>query len=66
MTVFFPPQIPLDAEPRVQVLTAIRLLPDDKHYLPATVNNTLTQVDADGLQAHVTGQVLHVDGGETA
>ena len=58
LTVFFPPEIPSDAKPQVQVLTAIRLLPDDERYLPATINNTLVQVNADGRSARVNGQVL--------
>jgi LysM repeat protein len=58
LTVFFPSQIPPDAKPQVQILTAIRLLPDDERYLPATINNTLVQVNADGRSARVTGQVL--------
>lgn len=58
LTVFFPPPIPFDARPRVQVLTAIRLLPGDDRYLPATVQNTLVQIDAGGRIAHVSGQVL--------
>lgn len=57
LTVFFPPEIPVDAKPQVQVLTAIRLLPNDERYLPATVNNTLVQVNADGRSARVNGQV---------
>ena len=58
LSVFFPPEIPYDAKPQVQILTAIRLLPNDPRYVPATVNNTLVQVDADGRSAHVTGTVL--------
>jgi hypothetical protein len=58
LTVFFPPEIPFDAKPQVQVLTAIRLLPNDERYLPATVNNTLVQVNADGHSARVSGVVL--------
>lgn len=58
LAVFFPPEIPPDAKPQVQVLTAIHLLPDDERYLPATINNTLTQVNADGRSARVNGQVL--------
>ena len=58
LATFFSPEVPLDAVPRVQVLTAIRLLPGDERYLPATVNNTLAQVNADGRSARVTGQVL--------
>ena len=58
LAVFFVPEIPSDAKPQVQVLTSIRLLPNDERYLPATVNNTLVQVNADGRSARVTGQVL--------
>ncbi len=58
LAVFFPPEMPLDAKPQVQVLTAIRLLSDDERYLPATINNTLVQVNADGRSARVSGQVL--------
>ncbi len=57
LMVFFPPDIPLDAKPQVQVLTAIHLLPNDGRYLPATVNNTLVQVDAGGRSARLSGQV---------
>jgi SLAP domain-containing protein len=58
LTVFFPPEVPVDAKPQVQVLTAIRLLPNDERYLPATLNNTLVQVNADGRSARLNGQVL--------
>lgn len=58
LTVFFSPDIPFDAKPQVQVLTAIRLLPNDQRYIPATINNTLVQIDADGHSAQVSGMVL--------
>lgn len=58
LAVFFPPEIPFDAKPQVQVLTAIRLLPNDERYLPATINNTLVQVNADGRTTRVSGMVL--------
>ena len=58
LAVFFPPEIPFDAKPQVQILTGIRLLPNDERYLPATVSNTLVQVNADGRSARVNGQVL--------
>ena len=48
LTVYFHPDVPFDARPQVQLLTAIRLLPDDERYLPATVGNTLVQINADG------------------
>jgi LysM repeat protein len=58
LTIYFPPDIPLDAKAQVQVLTAIRLLPNDERYIPATINNTLVQVNAEGHSAQVSGQVL--------
>jgi len=58
LSVFFPPEIPWDAKPQVQVLTAIRLLPNDERYLPATIHNTFVQVDEDGRSARIGGEVL--------
>jgi LysM repeat protein len=58
LPVFFPPEVPSDAKPQVHVVTAIRLLPNDERYLPATVNNTLVQVNVDGRSARIDGQVL--------
>jgi LysM repeat protein len=58
LSVYFPPDVPFDAKPQVQILTAIRLLPSDTRYIPATVNNTLVQVNADGHSAQVSGLVL--------
>jgi len=57
LIVYFPPDIPLDANPKIQILTAIRLLPNDSRYLPATVNNTLVQINADGHFANISGEV---------
>jgi LysM repeat protein len=57
LAVYFPSDIPVDAKPQVQILTAIRLLPGDSRYLPATVNNTLVQINADGHYAQVSGEV---------
>ena len=58
LSVFFPPDIPVDAKPQVQVLTAIRLLPNDARYLPASLKNTLVQIHAGGRSAQVSGSVL--------
>lgn len=66
LTVYFLPDVPATAKPQVQILTAIRLLPTDERYLPATVNNTLVQIDADGLSARITGQVLMPAGAKNA
>jgi LysM repeat protein len=66
LVVFFPPEVSSDAKPQVQVLTAIRLLPNDERYLPATIHNTLVQVNADGRSARVSGQVLLPDDAKPA
>jgi LysM repeat protein len=66
LTVFFPPEIPAGAKPQVQVLTAIRLLPNDERYLPATINNTLVQVNANGRSARASGVVLLAGAAEPA
>lgn len=58
LAVYFAPQIPVDAKPQVQILTAIRLLPNDTRYLPAAVNNTLVQINEDGHFAQISGDVL--------
>ncbi len=57
LTAYFPPEIPLDAQPRVQVLTAIRLPPADGRYLPATLHDVLVEVGAGGHFAQVSGEV---------
>ena len=57
LAVFFAPPIPADAAARVQTLTSVRLLSNDARYLPATINNTLVQVDWSGKIARVSGQV---------
>ena len=55
--VYFPPDIPFDAKPQVQILTAIQLQPNDSRYLPATVNNTLVQINEDGHFGEISGEV---------
>jgi len=57
LAVYFPPELPIGAKPQVQILTAIRLLPNDTRYLPATVNNTLVQIDSGGHYAQITGDL---------
>jgi LysM repeat protein len=57
LAVFFLPDVPFDANPQIQVLTANQLLPEDVRYLPVMVNNTLVQVNADGYSAEVSGTV---------
>ncbi len=58
LAAYFLPPIPADAQVRAQVLTAVRLLPGDTRYLPATVQNTLVSLDASGRTAQVSGEVL--------
>ena len=43
---------------RVQVLTAMRLLPGDTRYLPVSLENTLVSVGVSGRTARVTGRVV--------
>lgn len=54
----FPAPVDPSAEPRVQILTAIRLLPGDTRYLSAMTENTLVSVDSSGRTAQVTGRVV--------
>ncbi len=54
----FPPPVPADADVRVQVLTAIRLLPGDTRYLPVMLENSLVSVDVSGRMAQVSGRVV--------
>ena len=58
LAVFFQPPIAPDLQPRVQLLTAIRLLPGDTRYLPAFLGSTLVDVDWSGRTAQVTGRVM--------
>ncbi len=55
--VHFAPPVDLQARPRVQVLTAIRLLPGDARYLPVMLENTLVRVEAGGRAAHLSGRL---------
>jgi hypothetical protein len=57
LMIFFPPEIPSDSVPQVQLLTGIHLQPDDARYLPATLHNTLAQIDSSGRVAQVSGMV---------
>jgi len=57
LVVFFPPVIPANAQPLVQLLTGIHLEAGDERYLPASLHNTLAQVDGSGRNAQVSGTV---------
>lgn len=63
LAVHFPPQVQTDVTVRVQVLTAIRLLPGDTRYLPVIPENTLVRVEASGQMAQVTGRVILTSAG---
>ena len=54
--VHFVSGVPPAAQPRVQVLTAVRLLPGDTRYLPVALQNVTVQVDWQGRSAQVSGQ----------
>jgi murein DD-endopeptidase MepM/ murein hydrolase activator NlpD len=54
---FDPPQSGFD-NVRIQILTAIRLLPGDTRYLPVSLENTLFSLDASGRTARVNGLVV--------
>ncbi len=57
LVAFFPPAVIPEAEPRLTWLTAVRLLPDETRYLPASAQNVLVVVDQSGRFAIITGQV---------
>ena len=61
LAAFFKPVIPPDAKPQVQILTAVRLEPRDRRYLPAVTRNVLVQVDWDGRHAVVSGNAALPD-----
>jgi hypothetical protein len=52
--VFFP-NTPANANMQVQILSAIQS--NTSRYLPATLNNVVTQVDWNGLTAQLSGQI---------
>jgi LysM repeat protein len=63
---YFPPVVPSNAKSQVRILTAIQLLPGDARYLPATIVNTLVQVDWSGLTAQLNGAVHLPDSSKAA
>jgi len=58
LAIHFPPPEQAQSVVRVQVLTAIRLLPGDTRYLAVAVDNTLVDLDASGRTAQVSGRVM--------
>lgn len=57
LTVFFPPPAPVEARPRIQILSAINLPANDARYLNASLTNPLIEIASDGRTARVSGQV---------
>jgi len=66
LATFFEPVVPGDASARVQILTAVRLPPDDERYLPVSIDSWLAQVNWSGHSAQVTGEVLLAAGSDPA
>jgi hypothetical protein len=63
LAVHFPPPAQANVSVRVQMLTAIRLLPGDTRYLPVMLENTLVNVDASGRTAQGSGRVILIGAG---
>lgn len=57
LTVFFSPPAPVDGHPRVQILSATLLAPNDARYLPAVLGVPQIEIAPDGRTARVRGQV---------
>jgi len=66
LSVLFPPPVPLGSKPQLQILTAMRLIPTDERYLPAGVQNTLTNVSWSGRSADVRGELFLPDSSANA
>ena len=58
LAIHFSPPVQPYVSLRVQMLTAIRLLPADTRYLPVSVEDTLVSLLASGQTAQVTGRVV--------
>lgn len=57
LTVFFPPPAPVDASPRVQIVSATIITPGDARYMNASLVGSQTEIASDGRTARVSGQV---------
>jgi hypothetical protein len=64
--IFFPVPINGSIMPRVNILTAIRLTPDDARYIPAQAENVLVSVDWSGRAAEVSGEARLLKNDRTA
>ena len=54
--IFFP-NVPANVKPQAQLLSAVQLSANNARYLPAKLNNIITQISWDGLTAQVSGRV---------
>ncbi len=54
--IFFP-NIKINVTPQAQLLSAVQLPANDGRYLPAQIQNAVTQISEDGLTAQVSGEV---------
>jgi len=54
--IFFP-DTPANVKPQAQVLSAVQLSKTNERYLPARLQNVVTQIDWDGRTAHVSGKI---------
>ncbi|PKN94611.1 MAG: hypothetical protein CVU44_05875 [Chloroflexi bacterium HGW-Chloroflexi-6] len=55
---FFPSRPPEPFAAQLDIATAFLLVSGDVRYLPARVDNLLTQISADGLSAQVSGRIF--------
>lgn len=56
LAAFFPPPAPVEAAPRIQILSAAVLAPGDPRYLPVSLANLNIEIAPNGRTARVTGE----------
>jgi hypothetical protein len=66
ISAFFPAHLPNGLVPQSQVLTASILPASDNRYLPVALQNTLIEIDWNGLSALVSGDALIVQSSTNA
>jgi hypothetical protein len=57
LTAYFAPPLPEELEARSEVLSALTVAADDMRYLDLQVKNETVEIDPDGRQAVVSGNV---------
>ena len=62
LAVFFPAPSEQGLIPHAQVLSAVRILPDDPRYLPILLQNTAVNIDWSGRTARISGMVVSPTG----